>query len=116
MNRPTRITLIGMAGVLIAALWITFARADFDTGNSLYKYCTSADPFDQGVCYGLVSGYFDGFHSGYVCPGESAEITRRQLVDMVINDLQANPGARHKPATPLVLSTFAKAFGCRPIK
>jgi hypothetical protein len=34
MNRTTRITLIGMAGVLITAFWVTFARSapdqDFD--------------------------------------------------------------------------------------
>jgi Rap1a immunity proteins len=76
---------------LFLALNAAPASASFDTGNELLTLCTSPDKFSQGMCYGLITGYFDAMRLSYTCPLGSAKITRQQLRDLVVKDLLADP-------------------------
>ena len=57
--------------------------------------------FNQGVCFGLISGYFDGVLMTYTCPKDHPDITRGQIRDIVIKFLKDNPGERHLTGSDL---------------
>ena len=40
------------------------ASATFSIRQRHLEHCTSQNPFDQGMCYGLISGYFEGMLDG----------------------------------------------------
>jgi len=89
------------------------AHSVFDSGNDLLRFCTSDDTLDQGMCLGLISGYFENLHFAYECKGEAPKITTRtQLVDMVVRRLRDDPGKRHLPASVIASAVFLDAFNC----
>jgi Rap1a immunity proteins len=98
---------------LFLALNAAPSSASFDTGNDLLTLCTSPDKFSQGMCYGLITGYFDTMRMSYTCPLGSAKITRQQLRDLVVKDLLADPGQRHLPGYILSVASFVKTFACK---
>lgn len=89
------------------------ANASFDTGNDVLKFCTSQTDFDQGICYGMISGYYDTMRLAYSCPS-SAGINRQQIRDLVVKDLIADPAQRHLPGYLLAAASFVKTFNCTP--
>ena len=107
-------TMIGRIGVVAAFLMVMSpAHSVFDSGNDLLRICTRDDALDQGICLGLVSGYFENLHFAYECKGESPKIiTRRQLADMVVKRLRDDPGKRHLPASVIPSAVFLDAFNC----
>jgi Rap1a immunity proteins len=104
------------SAVLLAI--ISSANAGFDSGNDLYKYCTDSkgstpsDGFRKGMCFGLISGYFENLHMAYQCKLESPEITRQQVVDIVVNELRDNPAKRHLPANIIATAVLIRVFDC----
>ena len=89
------------------------ANAGFDDGNKLLNYCTSEKSFDQGVCSGLITGYFDGMQMAYTCSKGGPNITRKQVMDVVIKFLKDNPADRHLPGVNLAWRAFTVAFDCK---
>jgi Rap1a immunity proteins len=91
------------------------ASAEFDTGNDLYRFCTAPadDRFSSGICYGLISGYFDALHLAYKCEQETAKITRQQIKDLVMKALKDAPAKRHLPAFVLAGAAISDAFSCQ---
>jgi Rap1a immunity proteins len=96
-------------------LLVSPANASIDTGNSLLNDRTSQNPFDNGYCYGVISGYFASMRLTYTCSKFSTKITRGQVKDVVVKSLQDNPGDRHLPATALAYRAFYLAFDCKPL-
>jgi hypothetical protein len=46
------------------------------SGNDLYKFCSAPlGSFESGMCFGLVTAYFESLHMGFVCKGENESIT-----------------------------------------
>ncbi|WP_245320116.1 Rap1a/Tai family immunity protein [Bradyrhizobium sp. LMTR 3] len=89
------------------------AMAEFDSGNDLYRFCNSNDGFEKGLCYGLISGHFDNLHLAYQCKHSSApNISRQQVVDIVMQALRQNPQERHLPAYLLSSRAMIRAFDC----
>jgi uncharacterized protein YneF (UPF0154 family) len=116
MNRPTRFTLFGIVVVLVAAVWVNFARAAFDNGNELLHNCTIRGEFAGGLCYGLITGYYDGMRLSYTCAKDDPKINRQQIRDIVVKFLGDHPEARHLPAIYLAARAFVEAFDCHPNK
>jgi hypothetical protein len=106
--------MIGRIGMVAAFLMVMSpAHSLFDSGNDLLRFCTSDDALDQGICSGLISGYFENLHFAYECNGEPPKtMTRRQLVDMVVKRLRDDPGKRHLPASVIASAVFVDAFNC----
>ena len=87
------------------------ANAGFDSGNDVWEKCTSQKQFDQGMCYGLISGYFDSVQMAHTCPKAAVpDITRGQIRDIVVKFLKDNPGERH-----LLAATLAYRASKRPL-
>ena len=97
--------------VLLMASYQSDADASFDTGNDVLRYCTSPKDFDQGMCFGMISGYLDTMELAYSCP-TSSKITRQQVRDLAVKDMLADPAQRHLPGHILAVASFVKAFGC----
>ena len=88
------------------------AWAAFDSGNDLYKFCTANDAFNKGMCLGPVTGFFENLQLAYQFKNLSTEITRGQLVDVVMKELRTNPADRHMPAYLIASGSLIKAFNC----
>lgn len=95
------------------------AIAGFDNGNELLERCTNNQEqwFNQGLCYGLISGYFDAMQIAYTCSKikTHGKINRKQVVDVVTKFLQDNPADRHLPGVMLAYRAFYVAFDCKPL-
>jgi hypothetical protein len=90
------------------------AIAEFDDGNSLLKMCHSEKgSFERGVCYGLVTGYFQGMQIAYTCSKVAPNIKRGQIIDVVVKFLQDNPAGRHLAGVLLSYLAFYVAFDCK---
>jgi hypothetical protein len=90
------------------------ASAAFDDGNKILERCsTSQSSYNQGVCAGLISGYFDGMQMAYTCSKADPNMTRRQVMDVVIKFLKDNPADRHLPGATLSWRAFYVAFDCK---
>ena len=91
------------------------AIANFDTGNAVLEKCTSQNPFAEGVCIGLISGYFEGMQMSYTCSKVSPNMTtRKQVKDVVVKYLKDNPADRHLAGIALAYRAFYVAFDCKP--
>ena len=62
----------------------TTAKAN-DTGNDLYAHCMDQrNAVEFGMCMGAVSAYFEGVLVFYKCSEEHDNVTRKQLIDVVV--------------------------------
>lgn len=104
--------LIGTCVALSILAPASPTRAGFDTGNELYQFCTSKSNFDEGMCLGLVSGYYEGMLAGYDCQ-ISPKVTRGQMRDIVLKFLRENPQERHHPGSLLAARAYFVAFSCQ---
>jgi hypothetical protein len=116
MSCPTRITSLGVLVMLAAACWMSIARAAFDTGNELLNNCTMKNEFAGGLCYGLITGYYDGMRLSYTCGIEDPKINRQQIHDIVLKFLREHPESRHLLAIYLAARAFVEALDCKPNK
>jgi hypothetical protein len=108
--------LVAMATAVALACLPASARAD-TTGNDLWNWCTTTDPWHQGICYGFVSAiaeaarHPDGLYGVHVCLPE--ESTWQQTVDVVKRWLNLHPEERHYAASGNVTKALAAAFPCK---
>jgi hypothetical protein len=110
--------MIRQAGaVLLLVLSTAVASGGDDTGNDLYGFCQQQRvSYQFGLCVGLVTGYFQQVHFFFKCR-EDDNVTRAQLVDVVVKYLRENPKDRNKSAQILGSAAIALAFNCtkRPL-
>jgi hypothetical protein len=117
--------MIVRAFALCAALVVPFAAVAQDLGvvyfvdgNKLLAECQSED---VAGCLRYIQGVMDAVNisraiSGHrPCPSEKNVVTR-QLMDVVVNALIANPVDRHSAAAALVNNAISDAWHCDPIK
>jgi hypothetical protein len=98
----------------ICALVPSRAFAGFDSGNDLYKFCNNTqNTFEQGMCYGAISGYFDSMKVAFSCKRSEDNVTRKQVVDIVMKHLRENPSTRNYPAAIISMAAFKEAFDCK---
>jgi hypothetical protein len=89
------------------------------TGNDLLSLCKSASQAHQNYCSGYVTGALDHQRlieamtraTKAVCI--PANVTSKQLADVVVRDLEAKPAKRHYSATSLAIGALMDAFPCR---
>jgi hypothetical protein len=60
-------------------------RPPFDSGNDLYRFCTAQDDFSKGMCFGLISGYFENLQLACQRKKLSAQIAGRLLTSLCRN-------------------------------
>lgn len=100
-----------MKKLLIALLMIpALARAEFETGNSLYQKIQNNSNMEQMYVLGYVGGVFDALHSVAHCPPPN--LTLGQVTDVVKNYLAQNPAIRHRTADVLVREILQKTWPC----
>lgn len=100
--------------LIVARFCIATANAAFDNGNELLRNCTIKGEFAGGLCYGLITGYYDGIRLSYKCTKDDPKINRQQIRDIVVKFLKDHPEARHLPAAYLAARAFVEAFDCKP--
>jgi hypothetical protein len=103
--------LLSIVIILFVGVPRVSAQSYFDTGNQLYSNCTSDKSFELGVCIATVSGAYDMMSYLSLACG-SPKVTRRQVVDVIVQYLRNNPEKRHQPAATLILPAIAAAFPC----
>lgn len=97
------------------------AQAGWKSGNDLLKYCEEAEKrtgsgIDFGVCHGYIQGVIDGSAISVLSGGTDkaikvpAGVNSKQLVDIVVTYLRANPEVRHYVASDLVYIALKRAF------
>lgn len=64
------------------------------------------------IAFGYVSGFTSGLDEVVFCI--KAGVNRRQIVDLVIGHLEANPADRHLSADILILGAMRPHFPCPP--
>lgn len=96
--------------VLVAALFITSAHAEFWDGNKLLERLNSSSTFNQATALGYIMGVSDTMQGANHCPPEN--VTAGQMQDMVTNYLNNVPAQRHKTADTIVLQVLRGAFPC----
>jgi hypothetical protein len=114
--------LFAVSAVVAVIAICAGAKADFLSGNDLYKACTSADEvssstqFGREACRGFVAAIGDTARANPIegvmwCPG--GQIPLSQTVDIVVQFLRTNPAVRHLGARTLAAKALADAFPCR---
>jgi hypothetical protein len=124
----------------LVAFWVLLPGAAFGqvmTGNDILAICTSDDLAQSGACAGYVVGVNEGLIAGAAVPlyavnGQQTaedinsmtsvflryclppEVEARQLLDVMVLNLQAHPESRHMPARGLYLMALQEAFPCAP--
>jgi hypothetical protein len=115
MNGRPRIVAMTAAVVLVCLP--TATRADVTTGKELWPLCTSKGATENSLCFGYVTaiaeamGQPTGVYGWRACVPE--QVTRKQVVDVVMRYLDQHPEERHSTAGSLVANVLAKAFRCK---
>jgi hypothetical protein len=100
-----------IAGLLL--LSASSASAN-DTGNDLYGWCQERpDSFRRGMCYGLITAYYEAVLTTYDCPTAEAPVTREQVVDVVMKFLREHPEERHIAAQWIANVALFQGFRCK---
>jgi hypothetical protein len=107
-----------------SALYVSPAKANFESGNSLYNDCLVEKGnslfYQKRIrCLSYIVGVYDTFDTvsrmqnapSVVCAPSG--IVVEQLSDIVLAYLRANPEVRHYPAADIVMLAFSKSFPCR---
>ncbi|WP_422075249.1 Rap1a/Tai family immunity protein [Sulfitobacter geojensis] len=90
----------------------------FQSGNTLYDTCTGNLGGRAGACFGYVTGVIDGITNAHVRRGSKipfcipAGVTKRQVADVVVVFLAANPAERNIDGAHLVRVALIRAFPC----
>jgi len=104
-----------MKKLIIAAIVCTAfaspARAEFFTGNTLFRICSSGEFADIMDCLGYTTGASDAAQWRHFCPSEG--ITRGQIRDIVFAYLRDNPEVRNQTADLLVAAALKRVWPCQ---
>jgi Rap1a immunity proteins len=102
-----------LSSLVIAA---TTASAGFDDGNALFERCKTytsdraTEPFNDGVCAGYIVGATDALDRGsLLC---LPDVTKGQIIDVVILWLRDHPEKRHLGASSLIGAALKEKFPC----
>ena len=105
--------------IRLSILFIFFNSAhaaNFETGNTIYsgledwKRDSSANVIRASTSYGYVIGVHDALQEILLC--SPPNITKGQIVDVVINYLRENPQTRHLPADVLINQALVRFYAC----
>jgi len=99
-----------MAAIVCTA-FASPARAEFFTGNTLFRICSSSEYGDIFDCLGYTTGASDAAQWRHFCPSEG--ITRGQIRDIVFAYLRDNPEVRNQTADLLVAAALRRVWPCQ---
>lgn len=120
--------------ILTGSLFISPSNAASQefTGNDLLTLCTPKENREcllyllgtlEGISFSIsminagvpFEGIPDSHKSRYIAaiPCIPETVTKHQLMDVVLSELQAKPHSRHLPANSLVYSSLLNSFPCR---
>ena len=99
--------------LLLSALMVLPAHAEFQSGNTLLAALQETDYFSKGYAMGYIVGVADTTQGITQCMAPSA--TAKQAQDIVLQFLLANPAIRNKTADLLVQSALKQVWPC-PVK
>lgn len=110
--------IITTAAAVLMLASATAAHAQAQTkvdGNELLTQCEATDRAGREYCNGFVVGVSQMFHETgmygvHTCP--TGVIPQRQLVDIVVKQLRAEPENRHIEARYLISGALVRAFPC----
>ena len=98
--------------VLCVALHTTTARAEFETGNTLYTKMQDQSNGERMYVMGYVTGVFDAHQHISHCLPSNVNVTIGQVTDIARMYLQNNPSIRHKTADVLLRDAFRAIWPC----
>jgi hypothetical protein len=100
--------------LLIAMLMIpAMARAEFETGNSLYQRLNDTNLMEKMFALGYIGGVYDAYQHIFHCPPNNSGITLGQVNDIVKKHLELNPAQRHRTADQLIKEALQKVWPCQ---
>lgn len=95
----------------------TAAQAGFEDGNNLYEFCQDTDTnWKSAVCSGYITAVSDMLENGHPFTAMQAcipNVSRQQLIDIVVAWFRDNPERRHYLASGEVTYALMQAFPCR---
>jgi Ssp1 endopeptidase immunity protein Rap1a len=96
-----------------ASVFSQIGPSSFVTGNDLYDECTNSTESAKHIhCTGYVTGIADFLNmDGSVCL--PANVTVRQIEDVIVNYLRQKPRYRQISASALAGTALRKAFPCK---
>lgn len=104
---------------LLMLLALPVESSAFWTGNDILARC-EGDVADQRDCLGYVTGASDMLAAAQTVGGarpvmcQPDNVSRKQVVDIVVRYLQNNPNVRHFLGGSLVRIALMDAFPCKP--
>jgi hypothetical protein len=99
--------------LLIAMLMIpAMARAEFETGNTLYTKMQDQSGGERMYVMGYVVGVFDAHQHINHCLPANVNVTIGQVTDIAKMYLQNNPAIRHRTADVLLRDAFRNIWPC----
>ena len=103
-----------MRKLLVALLMLpALARAEFETGNSLYTKMQDQTLGERMYVMGYVTGVFDAHQHINHCLPAGVNVTIGQVTDIAKMYLQNNPAIRHKTADVLLRDAFRNLWPCQ---
>lgn len=99
--------------VLCVTLYATVARAEFETGNTLYAKMMDQSSGERMYVMGYVTGVFDAHQHINHCPPDGVNLTIGQITDIARQHLQQNPAIRHRTADVLIRDAFRNLWPCQ---
>ena len=100
--------------ILIVLLACGSAHAEFKDGNKLYDQMTNGNNSDWFNAIGYITGVADTGRGTLNCP--PANVTAGQVFDMVKQQMESIPGARHLSADSIVNYVLSKNWPCQAKK
>jgi hypothetical protein len=102
-----------MKKLLVALLMVpAMARAEFETGNTLYTKMQDQSISEKMYVMGYVTGVFDAYQHISHCLPSNVNVTIGQVTDIARMYLQNNPSIRHKTADVLLRDAFKAIWPC----
>jgi hypothetical protein len=98
---------------LVCLLFVpAMARAEFETGNTLYTKMQDQSIGEKMYVMGYVTGVFDAHQHINHCLPAGVNVTIGQVTDIARMYLQNNPAIRHKTADVLLRDAFRNLWPC----
>lgn len=111
-----RLLFVGLLMSVVPVPTVAQTIQDPSKGNGLLAMCEAdTSGWGNGFCSGFVSAASDiGIGIGVIC--YPAGVNNKQIREVAIAGLRANPGERHKQSAALVMRYLREAFPCNPSK